>query len=73
MKSGLDHHSHQFLHKKLARVWDPHLANVLTALARPAEVLLLLDVRLTEETTRRANMHSVAVTDIEEALFQETT
>ena len=73
MKSRLDHHPHQLLHQQLAGIWDSHLADVLAGLARPAEVLLLLDIGLAEQTALRAHMHSVAVAHIEKSLFQEAT
>lgn len=72
MESRLDHHAHEFLHEELACVGNPDLADVLTTLTRTAEVLLLLDVCFAEETTRRTHMHSVAVTDIEKTLLQES-
>ena len=72
VESGLDHHTHELLHEQFACVWDPDLADVLTTLARSTEVLLLLDIRFAEETTSRAHMHSVAVTNVEETLFQES-
>ena len=73
MKSRLDHHPHQLLHQELAGVWDPHLTDILTWLARSAKVLLLLDIGLAEQTALRAHMHSVAVAHIEKSLFQEAT
>jgi hypothetical protein len=73
VKSRLDHHPHQLLHQQFACVWDPHLTDVLARLTRATEILLLLDVRLTEQTALRAHMHSVAVTHVEQTLLQEST
>lgn len=71
MHSGLDHHAHQLLHQQLASVRNTHLADVLARIARLARVLQLLQVGSAEQPARAAHMHTVAVANVKEALFQE--
>lgn len=59
--------------QQLAGVGDPHLADAARVLAAVALVSVLSQVGLAEEPTHLANVHSVAVTDIKEPLFEEAS
>ena len=64
MKSRLDHHRHKLLKQKFASVGHPDLAYVFARLAGSAVKLSLTEVCFTKQTAFRANMHSVAVTNV---------
>ena len=71
VQSRLDLHGHQLLQEQLAGVRDPDLADILCRVAPSAMILELFQVRLAEQSTRMADMDSVAVGHIEEPLLQE--
>ena len=71
MQSWLDLHSHELLEQEFAGVRYLDLADVLGRIAPSAVVLALEQVRLAEQATGVANMHSVAIRDVKEALFEE--
>jgi len=73
VQSRLDLHRHQLLQKKLARVRDLDLADVLSRVAPSAVVLELKQVRLAEQTAPIANMHTVAIRHIKQSFFEETS
>ena len=70
-ESWCDLHGHQFLEEELASVGNVYSANVLGGLADGALELLLSQVGLANEPTLLTDMHTVAVTDFKEPLFQE--
>jgi hypothetical protein len=67
----LDLHGHEFLEKQFTRVGNLNLANIFSRVASFAVVFKLVEVGLTEETALLADMHAVAVRDVEESLLQE--
>ena len=71
MQPWLNLHGHQLLEEEFAGVGDLDLADVFCRIAPSAEILAFEKVRFAEETTSVADVHSVAVRHIKEALFEE--
>ena len=67
-----DLQGHELLQEEFAGVGNAYLADVLGALADRALELLLGEIGLANEAAYFANVHLVAVGDVEEALFEES-
>ena len=63
---------HELLQEEFACVGDAYLADVLGALTDRTLELLLGEVGLADEAAHFADVHLVAVGDVEEALFEES-
>ena len=71
MEARLDLQGHELLKEQLARIWDLHLADVLTRIAKSAMILAFTEVGFAEETALPADVDTVAIGHIKETLFKE--
>ena len=66
-------HCHELLDQKFAGIWHINSADVLGGLADCALELLLSEVSLADEAAGLADVHAVAITNLEQAFLEETS